>query len=477
MTRKCGINFVAAACLLILPISNGGLLAGRAMANDLIAQDLNDDGRVNQSDWLLLQPCLLGSAIPHDGTPTCQAADVDQDGDVDLSDFGIYQRCMSGPLPADPACGGCAMPEGDLPVGASSNEIPIGVSSDLVVDDTQVGANYQLRDDADDSLVGDPVAGTGGSIFLPTGPLSADTTFNVLAINALWACSVELLTTQTITVFPYEDNNKIGVHIVQGSRNGFGPFLADTAAAGKPVAVVKGVDDYAPCAEAKGYSTDTVTIGRQNTYGGFDLGNLGYRIPQGTAADAAQWFYNLVEPNIWRNHKTYVDYWELCNEWDSDYTFQADFYIAMMDLAGPDGYKLALWSSSVGTPHADEYPEVARTCLRAKSGGHIMSLHEYAFFCQNMRDPCATMMLRYRDLYDYLATQNAVVPLALTEVGQGGGYDFVGTADFIADYAWYDTKMREDWYVLGCAAWTLGNWGNANFQNALPALADYIVAH
>jgi len=35
----------------------------------------------------------------------------------------------------------------------------------------------------------------------------------------------------------------------------------------------------------------------------------------------------------------------------------------------------------------------------------------------------------------------------------------------------------KDSYVVGAAAYTLGNWQQANFQEALPALADYIVTH
>jgi hypothetical protein len=446
-------------------------------AAGLVAQDLDGDGDVDRTDFDLLQACLTGPNTPRDGSTICVLADTDQDGDVDQTDFGVLQVCYSGPgIPADPSCGGCALPRPDLLVTAGDEDIPSGASSSLMVHGSQAGASYQLRDDADNRNVGDPVTGNGGTINLPTGVMTQTTTFNVLAVNTLWGCSAELSATATITVSPYENRNKIGVHVVIGARNGYGPFIQNCAAAGKPVALVKCVDDYGAAWESKQHSPQTVTIGRQNTMNGHDLGNLGYLMADRTPHEAAQWVYDLVKPKWVQN--PWIDIWEVCNEWDSDYTWQADFYIAMMDLVEPDGYRLALWSSSLGTPGEQHYPEVARTCLRAKSsGGHILALHEYAFFTTLMQDAPTSVVTRYRRLYNYLATHGAVVPLALTEVGQGGGYEFVGTELFVQDYGWYDSELRKDWYVIGCAAWTLGNWQNANFQNALPALTQYIVSH
>ena len=164
----------------------------------------------------------------------------------------------------------------------------------------------------------------------------------------------------------------------------------------------------------------------------------------------------------------------------SDWAWQADFYIAMMDLVEPDGFRLANWACSVGNPPVSVYGDVARTCARAKAhGGHMLALHEYAIWAESelLQDEVPSLVLRYRQLYNYLAQEDAVVPLVLSEVGQGGGYNFVGTTLFVQDFGWYDTKMREDPYVVGCAAWTLGNWSNANFQDALPALTNYIISH
>jgi gliding motility-associated-like protein len=74
-----------------------------------------------------------------------------------------------------------------------------GASTTITVSNSQAGVNYQLRNDADDSLIGSPVAGTGGNIALSTGALTATTTFNVIALNG--SCPpVELNTTVTVAV-------------------------------------------------------------------------------------------------------------------------------------------------------------------------------------------------------------------------------------------------------------------------------------
>jgi gliding motility-associated-like protein len=75
-----------------------------------------------------------------------------------------------------------------------------GDAASIIIQASEVGVNYQLRNEADDSNVGAPVAGTGGDINLPTGNLTATTTFNVLASNG--TCSIELTDTETITVNP-----------------------------------------------------------------------------------------------------------------------------------------------------------------------------------------------------------------------------------------------------------------------------------
>lgn len=73
-----------------------------------------------------------------------------------------------------------------------------GSATNIQVANSQSGVMYQLRNDADDSVVGVPVAGTGGTIDLPTGNLSSTTTFNVLADNG--TCSIELTNVASVNV-------------------------------------------------------------------------------------------------------------------------------------------------------------------------------------------------------------------------------------------------------------------------------------
>jgi hypothetical protein len=459
----------------------GDPFINRARAQALIAQDLDYDGDVDAFDFAGFQACMSGAGVPRAETDTCRYADVDQDVDVDLTDYAVLQTCYSGSgEAADPACGGCAMPRADRQVSASVSLIVVGQSSSIVVSSAQEGANYQLRNDSDNTNVGAPVSGTGGTIYLPTGDLTVTTTFNVLASNALWGCAVQLTDTQTITVEPYSPSNKIGVHVVIGPRNGYGPFIQNCAAAGKPVALVKCVDDFGAAYEAKIYSPQTLTIGRKNSTPNYDLqGFDGYVGLE--PADFAQTIFNELRP-YW-NQNPWIDVWEICNEWSWHWAWQADFYIAMMDLveAANPPYRIALYGCSGGNPPEAFWPDIARACARAKAhGGHILSLHEYAWDGlledeYNLHGD--DIVLRYRRLYAYLEQQNADCPLALTEVGENGGGGFVGITPFVNDFGWYDTQMRQDPYVIGCAAWTLGNWSGANFQDALPALTQYIISH
>ena len=88
----------------------------------------------------------------------------------------------------------------DLTLSVSAQQTPVceGSGTNIQIVNSETGVNYQLRDDSDDSLVGAAVAGTGGTIDLPTGNLSATTVFNVLASDA--TCSIELSSLATVNV-------------------------------------------------------------------------------------------------------------------------------------------------------------------------------------------------------------------------------------------------------------------------------------
>jgi hypothetical protein len=250
------------------------------------------------------------------------------------------------------------------------------------------------------------------------------------------------------------------------------------------VALVKCVDDFEAAFKAKRVSDTTLTVGRVNAVFPQRKVEVDMQaweptefspIPgttYTTAQEAAQQYYDLVKP-IWQLNPV-VDVWETFNEFSWHWPWQADFYVALMDLAEADGYRLGLWSASAGNPPEEFYPDIARTCRRAQAhGNHILCLHEYNLDGL-LRDAPKSMVTRYRRLYQYLKQQDAVIPLAITEAGENAGGGFTGVNTFMQDFAWYDQQLSRDDYVIGCAAWTLGEWSGANFQAALPALGDYM---
>jgi len=87
-------------------------------------------------------------------------------------------------------------------VTAVATSLCSGSSTNIQVALSQVGVTYQLQINSNDSAIGTAVAGTGGTINLPTGNLTSTTTFNVSATTTGSTCSYILTTTPTIIVNP-----------------------------------------------------------------------------------------------------------------------------------------------------------------------------------------------------------------------------------------------------------------------------------
>ena len=90
-------------------------------------------------------------------------------------------------------------PQTNLAVGVTINPLCGGGITGITVANSEAGVSYQLRNDVGDVLVGTPIIGDGTTITLITTPLSANTTFNVLA-TAPGCTPVELTNTATVTV-------------------------------------------------------------------------------------------------------------------------------------------------------------------------------------------------------------------------------------------------------------------------------------
>ena len=274
--------------------------------------------------------------------------------------------------------------------------------------------------------------------------------------------------------------SKVGLHILIGNRTGLGAFLQRVAYETTGSIVIKCVDDFGPATEAKRILGDrAITIGRKTGQGweGLDIHPQG-----GTPPDAVTelHFRQVYEPAIMANPQ--IDIWEPSNEWAAYPSWQADWYILMARYFEEYGKRMGVFAFSTGNPPLTWHSAIVRCCyeLKRRNAGHVLTSHEYGgvgVSIPTLRDTQPFHALRYRALYERLRADDAVIPLILSETGQDGGATFVGTQAFISDYAWYDAELMQDDYVIGCCAWTLGNWGSANFAPALPALADYIVAH
>lgn len=97
-----------------------------------------------------------------------------------------------------------ALPDSTLTVTAQDNPICENNSTNIQVANSQLGYNYQLRNDFDNSNIGPLEPGTGGTLLLSTGNLTDTTTFNVEVTNATCP-AVELLQLVTVNVQPEPD--------------------------------------------------------------------------------------------------------------------------------------------------------------------------------------------------------------------------------------------------------------------------------
>jgi len=292
--------------------------------------------------------------------------------------------------------------------------------------------------------------------------------------------------------------SKIGTHAL--AEGGTLEIVQQVRNAGGHVALVKGLSFGYLC-DVKQISPETVTIGRwpSSTWEAI--------VPEGDPAAKARDYMN-VHMQQWAPYRTCVDYWEVLNEPDpptiAGHAWLGEFYEAAMPIAEANGYKLALFSYSMGVPEIYEWRAIAETGVfgRAKAGGHILSLHEYGgpllrdrwgeplpqYPGQPLDDPAIPLYPdrgalggRYRHLYrDILIPRNEAIPLALTEINLNIWVAEDRAPLFLEDIAWYDDRLREDDYVLGSAIFTLGGgiagWDNFDYYEFLPELAARIIA-
>ena len=91
----------------------------------------------------------------------------------------------------------------DLPNDSYSLSNPViiclGNTATITQSGSELGINYQLRKDSDNSLVGSAVAGTGNAITFDVSPLT-NTSYNVLATNNTTTCNTEITNISSVIV-------------------------------------------------------------------------------------------------------------------------------------------------------------------------------------------------------------------------------------------------------------------------------------
>ena len=292
--------------------------------------------------------------------------------------------------------------------------------------------------------------------------------------------------------------SKLGLHTI--NANHATQFVRDVHDAGAHVALVKALGEFGYLREVKAISPETVTVARRGEPQAVD--------PVGDPVQKAEEIMNQHLP-YWGYEKDVVDYWEVLNENDppgiEGHVWLAQFFLAAMDIAEVNGYKLAIFSYSTGVPQWHEWEAIVETGIfaRAKAGGHALALHEYNWPVTDYRWGEATedqppyedrgvLTGRYRYLYrDFLIPRDEVVPLVITEGGLdpilgGPPGDGPWQERYVDEMIWYDTKLREDDYVVGVAMFTIGGigiWTGYDYEELLwpgnrygSNFLDYIVS-
>lgn len=289
--------------------------------------------------------------------------------------------------------------------------------------------------------------------------------------------------------------SKLGFHVTIG--NPMIPYIQQLRDAGTQFAIIKCASDFGAAYAAKQYTPRTVTVGRW-------VGPEAFRDYGDPLREAQEKMKAHMQ--VWAKNRDVIDYWEVLNEpappGVDAHRRIAEFFMKCMEIAEKNGYKLALFSYSVGVPQWEQFEGIFKTGVfqMAKAGGHVLSLHEY-----NWGSQCkywgralpgrpaypdrGTRTGRYRWWYrDFLIPENQVIPLVITEAGydpilkeaDDGGWDW---RNHYMDgggvgLPWIDDRLREDDYVIGTALFTAGNWNPSyNYTDVeLQTITNYVIS-
>ena len=285
--------------------------------------------------------------------------------------------------------------------------------------------------------------------------------------------------------------SKLGIHAILPAETV--SLMRQLVEGGTRCPTVKSVEAIGWLKEVKEVDPTTQTVGRLMRGVNHTINVEGPPLDEDLQEVAQDVMDNLLP--LWEPHREYVDYWEIINEQDppgpDGHRRLSELMIHCMEIADAEGYHLGLFSYSLGVPEWEEMKTVVETGVfqKAKAGGHALALHEYAYpidkwFGEPLpgrpaepdRGPLAC---RYRYWYeDFLIPRDEVVPLFITEFNVAREMPLISASDWAAQMAWYDARMREDYYVVGAHLFTLGgagSWDNFDFARHLPALRDHMI--
>lgn len=186
----------------VTPLNNKTVTASNACQNSTATVTITNpestvlyrvkSGATYYSSYAVAQPGAATLVITTDVLPTVTTLTLT------IEAMKIAPTTCSTSLSTTPTINVYGVPSASLPVSAASSTICSGNSTNINVSSSVTGISYQLRNGT--SNVGGAVNGTGNTISLPTGNLTATTIFNVLATNSTSGCSTVLSTTPTVTV-------------------------------------------------------------------------------------------------------------------------------------------------------------------------------------------------------------------------------------------------------------------------------------
>lgn len=266
----------------------------------------------------------------------------------------------------------------------------------------------------------------------------------------------------TATVEDWGDN-RIGVHVVQGSRTGFGDWLRAKA----PPVAVKAVDDIAPVCEAEAATNGAaITVYRWN--GDADLpGGFGDLDP----VQLAQSWYARQRRN-WQEQPCRADYYELVNEPACCWVWLGRFLEEAVRWAAQDGYRLAAPCFPTGVPEPEDWWFMADALRTLAEADGAVCVHEYALGA-DMAEAVPDLVGRFLRVRAALCSMDAgacEARILITEMAENGGHRYPGSAQFRANYALAQELLNLDGHAL--AFWyTLGDWASANYQDELAWMA------